>query len=167
MKNHRIQRVLIAAFCSTVFSASASDIQMFGFFDQGLAYLHEDLNAGMGGPAGQSINAPQYVDKDGYVAEAQTKRSFTQGSGNVSTWGIKGSEQINADVRVLFHLESGFLADDGTLYGGSVKPLFERESSIGVESKTWGLVKFGRMPALSTGSGTTGILNSKVNPFGV
>ena len=166
MKNHRIQRVLIAAFCSTVFSASASDIQMFGFFDQGLAYLHEDLNAGMGGPAGQSINAPQYVDKDGYVAEAQTKRSFTQGSGNVSTWGIKGSEQINADVRVLFHLESGFLADDGTLYGGSVKPLFERESSIGVESKTWGLVKFGRMPALSTGSGTTGILNSKVNPFG-
>ena len=51
---------------------------MFGFFDQGLAYLHEDLNAGMGGPAGQSINAPQYVDKDGYVAEAQTKRSFTQ-----------------------------------------------------------------------------------------
>lgn len=113
MKNHRIQRVLIAAFCSTVFSASASDIQMFGFFDQGLAYLHEDLNAGMGGPAGQSINAPQYVDKDGYVAEAQTKRSFTQGSGNVSTWGIKGSEQINADVRVLFHLESGFLADDG------------------------------------------------------
>ena len=111
---------------------------MFGFFDQGLAYLHEDLNAGMGGPAGQSINAPQYVDKDGYVAEAQTKRSFTQGSGNVSTWGIKGSEQINADVRVLFHLESGFLADDGTLYGGSVKPLFERESSIGVESKTWG-----------------------------
>ena len=150
MKNHRIQRVLIAAFCSTVFSASASDIQMFGFFDQGLAYLHEDLNAGMGGPAGQSINAPQYVDKDGYVSEAQTKRSFTQGSGNVSTWGIKGSEQINADVRVLFHLESGFLADDGTLYGGSVKPLFERESSIGVESKTWGLVKFGRMPALST-----------------
>lgn len=101
MKNHRIQRVLIAAFCSTVFSASASDIQMFGFFDQGLAYLHEDLNAGMGGPAGQSINAPQYVDKDGYVAEAQTKRSFTQGSGNVSTWGIKGSEQINADVRTI------------------------------------------------------------------
>ena len=58
------------------------------------------------------------------------------------------------------------MADDGTLYGGSVKPLFERESSVGIDSKTWGLIKFGRMPALTTGSGTTGIFNSKVNPFG-
>lgn len=166
MTQLRLRAAVAAVFGLSVLSASAADIQLFGFLDQGLAYLHEDLNAGMAGPAGQSINAPQNVDEDGYVARAGKKNSFTQGTGNVSTWGMRGAEQLNDDTRVVFHLESGFLADDGTLYGGSVKPLFERESSVGIDSKTWGLIKFGRMPALTTGSGTTGIFNSKVNPFG-
>lgn len=67
--------------------------------------------------------------------------------------------------QVIFHLESGFLADDGSIYGGK-NQIFERESSLGIESQTWGQLKFGRMPALTTGSGTTGIFNSKTNPFG-
>lgn len=166
MNNIRLRTAAAALFGLSAVSASATDIQLFGFFDQGLAYLHEDLNVGMGGPAGQSINAPLNVDESGYVAKAEKKSSFTQGTGNVSTWGMKGSEELSADTRIVFHLESGFLADDGTLYGGSVKPLFERESSLGIDSKTWGVIKFGRMPALTTGSGTTGIFNSKVNPFG-
>lgn len=165
MKLNRLHAALFAALCGTAFTASAADIQLFGFFDQGLAYLHEDLNAGMGGPQGQSLSNPAGIGADGYVERASKKSNVAQGTGNVSTWGMKGSEQLTDDVRVVFHLESGFLADDGTIYGGK-NQLFERESSVGLDSKTWGLVKFGRMPALTTGSGTTGIFNSKVNPFG-
>lgn len=163
-QNPRLLAALAAVFAAP--ALQAADVQMFGFFDQGLAYLHEDLNAGMGGPAGQSLNAPLRVDADGYVAREGTKSTTSLGTGNVSTWGVKGVERITDDLSVRFHLESGFLADDGTLYGGSVKPLFERESTVGFESKTWGLLKMGRMPALSSGSGTTGVLNSRVNPFG-
>lgn len=165
MNKTRLHAALSAALLCASGAAFSADIQMFGFFDQGLAYLHEDLNKGMGGPAGQSLSNPQKVDADGYVQSEGKKSNVSQGTGNVSTWGMKGSEALSDDTRIVFHLESGFLADDGTIYG-SGKNIFERESSLGIDSKTYGLIKFGRMPALTTGSGTTGIFNSKVNPFG-
>lgn len=163
MNKTHLQAALSAALLCASGAAFSADIQMFGFFDQGLAYLHEDLNAGMGGPQGQS--GANSIQKDGYVESAGKKSNVSQGTGNVSTWGMKGSEALSDDTRIVFHLESGFLADDGSIYGNGTK-LFERESSLGIDSKTYGLIKFGRMPALTTGSGTTGIFNSKVNPFG-
>lgn len=166
MTKHQLSLLAAAVSCAACVSAAqAGDIQMFGFFDQGISYLHEELNAGMGGPAGQSLTNPAEIGPDGYVARAATKSQLAQGTGNVSTWGMKGGEQINDDTKVIFHLESGFLADDGTIYGGK-NQIFERESSLGFDSKKFGQLKFGRMPALTTGSGTTGIFNSRVNPFG-
>lgn len=158
---------LAAALCAAGFaqSVSAADITFFGFLDQGVTYRHEDLNAGMRGPQGQSSWAPAPIGEDGTVAAAGSKSTVEQGTGNVSTWGIKGSEEIGEGTKVIFHLESGFLADDGTIYGSGNK-IFERESSVGIESTTYGQIKFGRFPALTTGSGTTGIFNSRVNPFG-
>lgn len=158
---------LAAALCAAGFaqSVSAADVTFFGFLDQGITYRHEDLNAGMRGPQGQSSWAPTAIGTDGTVAAAGSKSTVEQGTGNVSTWGIKGSEEIGEGTKVIFHLESGFLADDGTIYGSGNK-IFERESSVGIESTTYGQIKFGRFPALTTGSGTTGIFNSRVNPFG-
>ena len=158
---------LAAALCAAGFaqSVSAADITFFGFLDQGVTYRHEDLNYGMRGPQGQSSWAPSPIGEDGTVAAAGSKSTVEQGTGNVSTWGIKGSEEIGEGTKVIFHLESGFLADDGTIYGSGNK-IFERESSVGIESPTYGQIKFGRFPALTTGSGTTGIFNSRVNPFG-
>ena len=158
---------LAAALCAAGFaqSVSAADITFFGFLDQGVTYRHEDLNYGMRGPQGQSSWAPAPIGEDGTVAAAGSKSTVEQGTGNVSTWGIKGSEEIGEGTKVIFHLESGFLADDGTIYGSGNK-IFERESSVGIESTTYGQIKFGRFPALTTGSGTTGIFNSRVNPFG-
>lgn len=158
---------LAAALCAAGFaqSVSAADITFFGFLDQGVTYRHEDLNYGMRGPQGQSSWAPTAIGADGTVAAAGSKSTVEQGTGNVSTWGIKGSEEIGEGTKVIFHLESGFLADDGTIYGSGNK-IFERESSVGIESTTYGQIKFGRFPALTTGSGTTGIFNSRVNPFG-
>lgn len=169
MKNLSLRLTSVAAaLCAAGFaqSATAADITFFGFLDQGLTYRHEDLNAGMRGPQGQGSWAPSAIDlATGHVAAAGSKSTVAQGTGNVSTWGIKGSEEIGNGTKVIFHLESGFLADDGSIYGSGNK-LFERESSVGIESTTYGQLKFGRFPALSTGSGTTGIFNSRVNPFG-
>lgn len=169
MKNLSLRLTSVAAaLCAAGFaqSATAADITFFGFLDQGLTYRHEDLNAGMRGPQGQGSWAPSAIDSaTGHVAAAGSKSTVEQGTGNVSTWGIKGSEEIGNGTKVIFHLESGFLADDGTIYGSGNK-LFERESSVGIESTTYGQIKFGRFPALTTGSGTTGIFNSRVNPFG-
>lgn len=169
MKNLSLRLTSVAAaLCAAGFaqSATAADITFFGFLDQGLTYRHEDLNAGMRGPQGQGSWAPTAIDPaTGHVAAAGSKSTVEQGTGNVSTWGIKGSEEIGNGTKVIFHLESGFLADDGTIYGSGNK-LFERESSVGIESTTYGQIKFGRFPALTTGSGTTGIFNSRVNPFG-
>ena len=163
MKSFRL--LPLAAAALTALSAQAANVEMFGFFDQGLAYVHEELNAGMASPQGQSYKTANTVGADGKVADGITRSNLALGTGNVSTWGIKGSEQLTPDTKVIFHLESGFLADDGSIYGGK-NQIFERESSLGIESQTWGQLKFGRMPALTTGSGTTGIFNSKTNPFG-
>lgn len=161
-----MRRAMLSAAALSAISfgeAAAADVQLFGFFDQGISYLHEEVNEGMGGPAGQ--RSAVILDENGKAREAATKSQLAQGTGNVSTWGIRGSEELNDDLKVVFHLESGFLADDGTIYGDGTN-LFERESTLGLHSKRWGEVKFGRMPALTTGSGTTGIFNSRVNPFG-
>ena len=161
MKHVRLLPIAAAMFATM--SAQAANVEMFGFFDQGLAYVHEELNAGMASPSGQ-LSANKVVN--GKVADGVTRSNLAQGTGNVSTWGIKGSEKLTPDTKVIFHLESAFLADDGSIYGPKHNQLFERESSLGIESQTWGQLKFGRMPALTTGSGTTGIFNSKTNPFG-
>ena len=163
MKSFRLLPLAAAAFAAM--SAQAANVEMFGFFDQGLAYVHEELNANMASPQGQSYKTTNTVDANGKVADGVTRSNLAQGTGNVSTWGIKGSEELTPDTKVIFHLESAFLADDGSIYGGK-NQIFERESSVGIESQTWGQLKFGRMPALTTGSGTTGIFNSKTNPFG-
>ena len=141
MKNLSLRLTSVAAaLCAAGFaqSATAADITFFGFLDQGLTYRHEDLNAGMRGPQGQGSWAPSAIDSaTGHVAAAGSKSTVEQGTGNVSTWGIKGSEEIGNGTKVIFHLESGFLADDGTIYGSGNK-LFERESSVGIESTTYG-----------------------------
>ena len=163
MKKHSLLAASVAmALLGAVQQASAANVEVFGFLDQGLTYRYEDGNTGMQGPVGQS--KANVLDSAGYVTQQGAGHKFEQGTGNVSTWGIKGSEKLSDNLEAIFHLENGFLPDDGTLYMNNV--LFERESSVGFRSKIWGELKGGRMPAMSTGSGTTGLLNSRVNPFG-
>lgn len=150
----------VALACSPAFAA---DVQLFGFFDQGVAFLSENLASTMGGPVGGK-NTVELANANEKVAMQGRKNQVSLGTGNVSTWGIKLTEQLNDDVSVGIHLENGYLPDSGEFYMDNV--LFERESSIAINSKTYGQIKFGRMPAMLTGSGTTGIFNSRVNPFG-
>lgn len=155
--------LLCAAVALTCSPAFAADVQLFGFFDQGVAFLSENLASTMGGPVGGK-NTVELANANEKVGMQGRKNQVSLGTGNVSAWGIKLTEQLNDDVSVGIHLENGYLPDSGEFYMDNV--LFERESSIAINSKTYGQIKFGRMPAMLTGSGTTGIFNSRVNPFG-
>ena len=161
MKKSLLCAAVLASFTT---ASMAADVEMFGFFDQGMAYLHEDLAAGMGGPNAANEAKANAAFDGNKVALAGRKNDFTQGTGNVSTWGVRGKEKISDDLTVGFHLEHAFFPDSGAPYNPNI--FFERESSVYVDSNTWGQVKFGRMPAMTTGSGTTGLFNSRTNPFG-
>ena len=154
--------LICAAVALTCSPAMAGDVQLFGFFDQGISFLSENLAQTMGGPVGGN---QAFVDPvTGKAGMQGRKNNISQGTGNVSTWGIRLTEELDDDLSVGVHLESGFLADSGELYNKNI--FFERESTIAINSKQFGQLKLGRMPAMMTGSGTTGIFNSRVNPFG-
>ena len=154
--------LICAAVALTCSPAMAGDVQLFGFFDQGISFLSENLAQTMGGPVGGN---QAFVDPvTGKVGMQGRKNNISQGTGNVSTWGIRLTEELDDDLSVGVYLESGFLADSGELYNKNI--FFERESTIAINSKQFGQLKLGRMPAMMTGSGTTGIFNSRVNPFG-
>ena len=159
MKKLLVISVTIAA---ASLAHAESKVELFGFLDQGVTVLHENANLGMAGPVGQ--RAPNILNADGKVARNGASTRYMEGTGNVSTWGLKIREDLTPDVAVIAHLEQGFLADDGAEYISG--KAFERESSLGISSKTYGTLKMGRMPAMLTGSGTTGLFNSRVNPFG-
>ncbi len=156
------KNLICAAVALTCSPAMAGDVQLFGFFDQGISFLSENLAQTMGGPVG---GTQAFVDPvTGKVGMQGRKNNVSQGTGNVSTWGIRLTEELDEDLSVGVHLESGFLADSGELYNKNI--FFERESTIALNSRRFGQLKLGRMPAMMTGSGTTGIFNSRVNPFG-
>lgn len=158
MKKTLVCTALLASLASTT---NAADIELFGVINQGLAYIHEDLAASMHGPEGGS---QQVVGENGKVPLQGSRTNVSEGTGDVSTWGIRGTERLTDDLSIGFHLENAFLADTGALYNQN--SFFERESSLAIDSKNYGQIKFGRMPAMTTGSGTTGLFNSRTNPFG-
>ncbi|MFM0616305.1 porin [Paraburkholderia nemoris] len=89
--------------------------------------------------------------------------------------GLRGSEQISSDTRILFDLESGFDSADGTLATSST--LFNRQAWVGV-SAPWGEIRMGRqyspiyipfkgqLDAFGAGTIASGLNNlSKITPY--
>ena len=69
--------------------------------------------------------------------DAVVKRTEMQSSN--SRFGVRGSEKIGADLRAIFQLETQFLVDQNST------GFAQRDSFVGVKSKTWGTIKLGRM----------------------
>ena len=110
--------LICAAVALTCSPAMAGDVQLFGFFDQGISFLSENLAQTMGGPVG---GTQAFVDPvTGKVGMQGRKNNISQGTGNVSTWGIRLTEELDDDLSVGVHLESGFLADSGELYNKNI-----------------------------------------------
>jgi len=154
MKKHSLLAASVAmALLGAVQQASAANVEVFGFLDQGLTYRYEDGNTGMQGPVGQS--KANVLDSAGYVTQQGAGHKFEQGTGNVSTWGIKGSEDLGSGNSVFFKLEQGYKLSNGN--EAAEGKAFSREAALGV-SGNWGTVAFGRFGGLSSDCGTYSIL---------
>ena len=81
MKKHSLLAASVAmALLGAVQQASAANVEVFGFLDQGLTYRYEDGNTGMQGPVGQS--KANVLDSAGYVTQQGAGHKFEQGTGN-------------------------------------------------------------------------------------
>ena len=131
--------VLVAGALSASAATQAAEVEMFGLIDLALGYAHID---------------------DGQT----TTDSFEMKSGpnSQSRIGIRGTEVLANGWTVGFVLENGFDTDTGAL--GNQGRLFGRESQVNVAGP-FGTVKVGRMGALMSGLGSTGIFGGTVSAF--
>lgn len=79
---------------------------------------------------------------------------MTQGPISPSRIGFRGSETLNEDLRVFFQLEAGFNLENGTMAANGAR-LFHRWAQVGIESKRYGQLSFGRQPSVMFDSLTT------------
>ena len=87
MKKTLLAAALLAA---TSYATAATDVTLYGVLDAGVT-----------------------VSK---VHGGDTKVQMSNGNWMGNRWGIKGSEKLSDNLEAIFHLENGFLPDDGTLY---------------------------------------------------
>lgn len=120
-------------------AAQAADIEVYGLIDVALGYAHKD-------------------DGEETTSDFQVK----SGPSQQSRVGIRGSEALGNGWKVGFVLENGFDVDTGAL--GNQGRLFGREAQVNL-SGPYGTVYFGRMGALMSGLGTTGIFGGTVSAF--
>ncbi|AEI83072.1 porin gram-negative type (plasmid) [Cupriavidus necator N-1] len=59
-----------------------------------------------------------------------------------SRWGLRGTEDLGGGMQAIFALESGFNLDTGTM--GEAGRLFNRQAFLGVSTKDFGRLTFGR-----------------------
>jgi predicted porin len=81
------------------------------------------------------------VSERGGAAGNVTKVS--SGTASASRIGFKGTEDLGGGLSAIFKLEAGVKVDDGALDNGNSR-LFNRESYVGLSSKTAGTVTLGR-----------------------
>jgi predicted porin len=92
-----------------------------------------------------------------------------------SRFGVRGSEALSGDTRLLFDLESGFSSADGTL--ATAGTIFNRQAWVGVGAP-WGQLRMGRqyspiyipfkggLDAFGAGTIASGLNNlSKITPY--
>ena len=135
MKKTLLAAALLAGFAGA--ASAQSSVTLYGVLDGGLRYQQVSLANGDG------------VNNIGLA--------YGQQSGN--RWGMKGVESLGNGNNAIFMIESGFdLGNGASQQGGR---LFGRQSWMGLENKSWGQVRLGRMLSL-----TTDYLVNAVDPFG-
>ena len=139
MKKTLAALAVLGAFGAT--SAFAADVTLYGLVDYGFNYQHID------------------GDVDGVDAVDNFKMMSGQNSG--SRFGLKGTEDLGNGLKVIFQLENGFSADDGTFTTSG--KLFDRQASLALNG-AFGEVAFGRMGQLASSLGSYGLLGA-TSPF--
>ena len=134
---------VLGAFAGT---AMAANVTLYGVIDEGLNYTYKDVKDFQGNK----------------IVDGQSTLGLDSGIDAGSSWGIKGTEELNADWKVGFNLESGFNVDDGT---EQESRLFRREASLSLISNTWGKLSAGRMGGVASSAGTYDIVMLYGDPF--
>lgn len=73
---------------------------------------------------------------------------MSSGAQSGSRWGLKFTEPLGDDTRVIGVLEQGLFSNTGQLAQDGV--LFGRQSTLGIESSQWGRLDFGRQINLAS-----------------
>lgn len=103
-----------------VAQTSPSSVQLYGVLDVALTYVNNV------GPTGQSL----------------TRMSSVTGGYMPSRLGVRGSEDLGGGLSTVFNLEQGIALTTGALQQGGRG--FGRLAYVGLSSKEWGTVTFGR-----------------------
>ena len=115
----KLRTIATAGFLATIAwtSHAQSSVTIYGVVDLGLTYIS---NNGGG-----------------------SRKAMDSGAGRPSRLGFTGREDLGGGLAAIFTLESAFNFDTGAPRNAAA--FFDRESSVGLSSTTWGTVKFGRM----------------------
>ncbi|WP_175687564.1 porin [Burkholderia multivorans] len=117
----------ISAACASVAHAQSS-VTLYGIIDLGVTYANNvQTGRTSSGPHGASQIA---------LTDAHT----TGLSG--SRWGLRGVEDLGGQLRAVFVLENGFMANTGALAQGGAE--FGRQAYVGLSSASLGTVTLGR-----------------------
>ena len=136
-----MKKTLLAAALALGFAGVAqaeTSVTLYGIVDTGIGYTEYDN------------------DRTGVSAD---RTGLHDGVNSGNRWGLRGSEDLGNGLRAIFQLESGFYLRDGT--HAQDDRLFGREASLGLQSDSWGTLKFGRQTNIASQ-----FLGGVASPFG-
>ena len=138
MKKTLLAAALIAGYAGA--ASAQNSVTLYGVVDMGFAFQSAKAGDGeiFGDQAGQTRN----------------QLAMASGQQSGSRWGLRGVEDLGGGLRANFVYEAGVVANTGA--SGS----FNRISTVGLSSTSWGAIDLGR----TTSSGTWAF--SGIDPFG-
>jgi predicted porin len=113
-------------------AAQTSSVTLYGVIDVPIEYVNRVASA-----------QPTVVNGQPVFASTGGSRvsMLPLGGRSPSRWGLRGVEDLGGGNSAIFVLESGFTADSGAITSGR---MFGRQSYVGLQSKTYGKLMFGR-----------------------
>jgi general bacterial porin, GBP family len=129
-----MKKTLLAAALLTGFAGAASaqsSVTLYGVVDMGLNY--QTIKPGAAATA---------------ASGTATRGQFGMASGQQagSRWGLRGNEDLGNGLSANFVYEQGVTANTGATQGAG----FQRQSTLGLRSTSWGALDLGRRTAPST-----------------
>ena len=140
-----MKKTLLAAALVTGFAGSAmaqNSVTLYGVVDMGLNY--------------QTIKGGAAAEAAGANSSTHNQFGLASGQQAGSRWGVRGVEDLGGGLKANFVYEQGVTANTGATQGAG----FQRQSTLGLASDSWGAIDLGRRTAPSTAA------FSGIDPFG-
>lgn len=121
----------LLAFIQPVQAQSSGEMILYGIVDTGIGYTaisQKDLSTGS--------------------ENRRNRFGMSSGAQSGSRWGIRLTESLNHEARVIGVMEQGLFSNAGELAQNGI--FFGRQSTLGIESRRWGRLDFGRQINLAS-----------------